>query len=140
MAMIENGLHPSRCGNHHDPRLLTALEAGVTPEDLGALVREVPGKGLAWYCATAVGRKQDAATLGQGRGSMPGAPPPKPPVDPLVAWKRERDHELENKLIAIRHKRDKLGSLTPEEAAEQEAEARRVHDELIARGPEDQAA
>ena len=115
-----------------DPRLIAAAEE-CSPEELAAIVREKPGKPLAWYCNTALGRRRDAAEQGRGK------PTPAPPEDPRKAWLRERAHELENKLIAIRHRVEKFG-LDAEEAERLEVEAREQHRQLIERGPEAQAA
>jgi hypothetical protein len=135
MAMIAAGFPLTRM-NTSDPRFLEAV-AVCTPQELGDLVREAPGKGLAWYCATALGRRRDAAE--QGRAAPPGAPVPAP-VDPVAKWRAEREHELENRRIAIRHLRDVLGSITPEVADQRIAEAERQHRELIERGPQERAA
>lgn len=133
--MIEAGL-PANRANHHDPRLIEAAGA-CTPEELAALVRERPGKPLAWYCNTALGRRRDVAE--QGR-APPGAPLPAPPMDPIAKWRREREHELENREYLIRHQRDVLGTLSAEDAETRIAEAREQFRELIDRGPEDLAA
>lgn len=57
--------------NQSDPALASALEAGVTPQELADTVREFPGKPLRYVCNTAAGRRRDAAqqpaTPGNGK-------------------------------------------------------------------------
>jgi uncharacterized protein YdaU (DUF1376 family) len=57
-AMRIAGL-PLSQSNPSNPRLLEALDAGVTPEDLAESVRSHLAKPLGWHCAAALGRLQD---------------------------------------------------------------------------------
>lgn len=61
LALREQGMDTV---NSSDPRLLEALKAGLTVEEIVGVGREAKGKGkgLAWILATAQGRRLDAAS------------------------------------------------------------------------------
>jgi len=60
-AMVSAGFPAVRL-NHSDPRLIALVDAGVTPDEAAAVVREGgAGKGIGWIAAAINGRRQDAA-------------------------------------------------------------------------------
>lgn len=69
------GYGPGQAGNASDPRLTTAIEAGVTAEQFRAVATEAaqfnPAKPFAWVIATALGRHRDASQSGANHADRP---------------------------------------------------------------------
>ncbi len=105
-ALRENGY--SECSEKADG-IVAAARAGVSPEVLGAIAREKPGKPIAYLVATAIGRRDDANAHGS---SAPAAPQPENPAE---VSRRVELRQLEDQLIDLRHLRDHLQSITPDE-------------------------
>jgi hypothetical protein len=106
-AMRRGGLPLSQAGNHADPRLLAAIEAGATAEQFEATAREGsshdPPKGFGWIVQTVRGRITDARTAPAGVTHARSQPNPRVGLADRHPAPADDDRPvIEGKAVAVR--------------------------------------
>ncbi|MCD7096953.1 DUF1376 domain-containing protein [Stenotrophomonas sp. MMGLT7] len=111
MARVLRAMGWSDCADGH-PLLAQAAAAGLSAKNIQAAAVGKTGKPLAYVVERAAGMKRDA----EGKDA---ATPSSPAVPPEVAEAREALAEVDDRIIAVRHDRDVLHRLEPDEADRQ---------------------